>query len=106
MRIQALYRRLWPIGQRAIGVSEALVDEAMTAWHTYRIEWGVKRARFYVDDQSVLDCTTPPRGPLGLVIWLDNQAMVVTPQGQFRHTLVASPTPQWMEITAVEITHG
>ncbi|MFN8493817.1 MAG: hypothetical protein U0350_39830 [Caldilineaceae bacterium] len=103
MRIPALYRRLWPIGQRAIHVSEAIIPEPMTEWHTYRLEWGKQVARFWVDESVILNCTTPPCGPLGLVVWLDNQAMVVTPQGQFRHTLVAAEAPQWMEVAELDI---
>lgn len=103
MRIRSLYRALWPLAQRAIGVSERLVEVDLTAWHTYRIEWGVTSAHFFVDDQLVLACNTPPRGPLGLVIWKDNQAMAVTPWGSFRHTLVASATAQWLEVATVVI---
>lgn len=104
MRIRPLYRTLWPLAQRAIGVSERLVDVDITTWHTYRIEWGVTNARFFVADQLVLACNTPSRGPLGLVIWKDNQAMVVTPWGSFRHTLVASATAQWLEVAMVAIS--
>jgi len=104
MRIRAFYHSLWPLAQRAIGVSEKLIDVAMTEWHTYKIEWGMKTARFTVDDRLILACTTPPRGPLGLVIWLDNQAMVVTPWGQFRQALVAHDEAQWLEVAAVDIT--
>ena len=70
---------------------------------TYVVEWGAKTARFWVDGQVVLDCITPPRGPLGLVIWLDNQFMVVTPQGRLRHGMLAKPGEQWMEIESVRI---
>lgn len=98
MRIRALYRRLWPIGQRAIGVHEALLDLPLTAWHTYRIEWGTTLARFWVDGALVLVCDQPPRGPLGLVIWKDNQAMSVAPWRLPRHELVACPTAQWLEV--------
>lgn len=105
MRVQAVYRRLWPIGQAAVGVSEALVPAsfAMSDWHTYVIEWGTKRARFFVDDAIVLDCNTPPHGPLGLVLWKDNQFLVITPQGQLRHGLLACAGEQWMEVETVEI---
>lgn len=103
MHLRPLYRRLWPIGQRAIGVSEALVPVAMTDWHTYVIEWGRRRARFLVDGRPILDCATPPRGPLGLVIWLDNQYMVVTPQGRFGHGLLAQPGRQWLELDSITI---
>ena len=104
MRVKSLYRALWPLAQRAIGVSEQLVASVMTEWHTYKIEWGMKTARFTVDDRLMLACTTPPRGPLGLVIWLDNQAMVVTPWGQFRQALVAHDDAQRLEVAAVDIT--
>lgn len=103
MTLPSLYRRLWPIGQRAIAVNEARVEVDMTTWHTYEIEWGVDTARFLVDGQVVLDCCTPPRGPLGLVIWLDNQYMVVTPWGRLRHGLLAQPGCQWLELDWVRI---
>jgi hypothetical protein len=75
----------------------------MTGWHTYSIEWGINRARFSVDAATVLDCDTPPRGPLGLVIWLDNQYLVATPWGRLRYGLLAIPGQQWMEVERVEI---
>ncbi|MCB0250569.1 MAG: family 16 glycosylhydrolase [Anaerolineae bacterium] len=103
MNWQAAYRRLWPIGQRAIGVSEAPVAADMTEWHTYVIQWEEKRARFLVDGDVVLDCDTVPRGPLGLVIWLDNQSLVLTPQGRLRHRLLHQPEKQWLEMAEIEI---
>lgn len=106
MNIPALYRTLWPVGQRAIGVSEALIGADMTAWHTYRIDWGVDRAGFSVDEQTILSCDTPPRGPLGFVMWIDNQAMIVTPQGRFGYRLLALPDKQWMEVDALRIDPG
>jgi len=106
MNIARLYRRLWPLGQRAIGVSEAPLAVEMTGWHTYVIQWEVDRARFFVDDAPVLDCATPPRGPLGFVMWLDNQYAVVTPWGRFRFGLLDAPGQQWMEVAWLEITPG
>lgn len=103
MNLPALYRRLWPAIQRAVGVSEAIVPGDMTGWHTYRIEWGRRRARFVVDGAAVLDCATPPRGPLGLVIWLDNQALVVTAQGRLRHSLLTAAGEQWLELASITV---
>jgi hypothetical protein len=103
LRLPALYRRLWPGIQRAVGVSEASVDGDFTGWRTYQIEWGRRRARFLVDGALVLDCATPPRGPLGLVIWLDNQAMVVTPQGRLRHRLLEKQGEQWLELASIVV---
>lgn len=103
MNWRAAYRCLWPVGQRAIGVSEAPVAADMTAWHTYVIEWQEKRARFTVDGEVVLDCDSAPRGPLGLVIWLDNQSLVLTPQGRLRHRLLCQPDRQWLELAEIGI---
>jgi len=106
MNFHPLYRALWPVGQRAIGVSEALVEADMTVWRTYVIEWGIERARFSVDGESVLDCDTPPRGPLGFVMWLDNQYAVVTPWGRFGYGRLNSPGNQWMEVDMLVIEPG
>lgn len=103
MNIESLYHTVWPIGQRAISVSETLVPVSMTEWHTYLIDWYPKRVHFSVDGQTILDSPRAPRGPLGFVMWLDNQYMVVTPWGKFGYGLVAGPGEQWMEISGVEI---
>jgi hypothetical protein len=104
MNIDFLYRRLWPIGQRAINVSEALLTVDMTRWHTYTLDWQKKTARFSVDGEIVLDCQTAPRGPLGFVMWLDNQYLVVTPWGRFKYGLLEAPGEQWMEIEKLGIS--
>ncbi len=103
MNIAALYRRLWPLGQRAMGVSEAPLAADMAQWHTYRLNWGSHRAVFSVDNRTVLDCPTSPRGPLGFVLWIDNQGMVATPQGRFRWFTLPLPRRQWMEVTELRI---
>ncbi len=106
MNIRPLYRALWPIGQRAIGVREALLDVEMTAWHTYSLEWGEGQARFALDGVSVLEADTSPRGPLGFVMWIDNQAMVATPWGRFGWRMLPIPRRQWMEVAALRIEAG
>lgn len=106
MNVRRLYRALWPLGQRAIGVSEATVEAEMTDWHTYVIEWGARRARFLVDGVPVLDCARSPRGPLGCVVWLDNQYAIVTPWGRFGYGLLNAPGLQWMELDTLIIRPG
>lgn len=103
MNIGPLYRTFWPLGQRAIKVSEALVPVAMTDWHTYLIDWQKKSVHFFVDGQIVLECHKPPRGPLGFVMWLDNQYMVATPWGRFNYGLLDEPGRQWLEVSSLEI---
>ena len=104
MNIRPLFRALWPLGQRAIGVSEVCLDIAMEEWHTYVLEWMTHRSRFSVDGIEVLDCTTAPRGPLGFVMWLDNQYAVVTPWGRLSFGLLDVPGRQWLEVDMVTIS--
>jgi hypothetical protein len=103
MNVQHLYRIFWPIGQRAINVSEMLVPVDITEWHTYAIDWQERTARFMVDGQTILYCHTSPHGPLGFVMWLDNQYMVATPWGKFRYGLLDAPGQQWLEVSNLRI---
>ena len=90
MRIPALYRTLWPLGQRALGVAEAaLPGHWLAEPHDYSILWLPDFVRFEVDGLSVLETRRSPAGPLGFVAWIDNQYAVVTPQGRFGWGAVA-----------------
>jgi hypothetical protein len=98
MNLRPLYHALWPPIQEALRVQEATVEAEMTEWHTYAIQWGVERACFWVDGSPVLDNAPSPRGPLGFVMWLDNQYMMVTPWGRLGWGLLDVPGRQWMEV--------
>lgn len=104
MRWQWLYQRIWPLAQWAIGVREAMVDVDLTAWHTYELHWGCTDAAFYVDGERVLTTRRSPRGPLGMVLWLDNQGVILRP-GKFpRPLLLATGHEQWLEVAKAEVT--
>ena len=104
MNLRPFYRALWPRIQPSVGVREALLELDMTAWHTYILDWGVRSTSFSVDGQIVLQDAPSPRGPLGLVLWLDNQYMVVTPWGRLGWGLLDAPGRQWMEVSRLFIT--
>ena len=103
MNLHHLYRMLWPPIQRALKVHEAPLTVEMIHWHTYVLEWGVERARFSVNREdggpclSILDAPSPG-GPLGFVMWLDNQYLVATPWGKVGWGLLETPGRQWMEV--------
>ncbi len=103
MRFPVLYRSLWPVAQAAMNVAEHRVATALSEWHTYEIEWTVRRARFWVDEKLVFETNRAPLGPLGMVIWLDNQSMIVTPTGRIRSGLVSSAEDELLEITDLEV---
>ena len=99
MRVPALYRRLWPVAQRAIGSHERSLDALdLTIAHTYAIHWEDRHATFAVDGQTVLAAPSAPAGPLTFTAWIDNSYAVATPRGRFGLGLVAEPEPQWLEI--------
>lgn len=103
MNLRPVYRRLWPAIQRTLRVREAVVPVDMTEWHTYILEWGDRRARFEVDGEVVLRDAPSPRGPLGFVMWMDNQYMIATPLGRFAWGLLDVPGCQWMEVERLEV---
>jgi hypothetical protein len=104
LRFPALYRRLWYIGQRAIGVSEKLLDGKLLAEkHTYMLDWGRSGVIFAVDGVVVHEATCAPRGPLGFIAWIDNQYAIVTPQGRFGAGLVGVEREQALVLEQVVI---
>jgi hypothetical protein len=111
MNLRSLYRAFWPPIQKALNIREAELPADMTRWHTYILEWGraqtcfsvvSREGRSSVADVLVLEAPSP-RGPLGFVMWLDNQYMVVTPWGRFRWGRLDVPQRQWMETAKVKI---
>jgi hypothetical protein len=106
LRVPALHRRLWPLAERAAGIAEAPLPVNMRAWHSYTIDWQRDSLSFAVDGHTVLQTRHAPAGPMGLVIWIDNQFMVATPQGAFAHGLVACHTPQWLEVAEPAVESG
>jgi hypothetical protein len=103
MNLNSFYRLLWPRVQRDLRIREARLQADMTNWHTYLLDWGVEQSRFGLvgdDDpqQRVILDAPSPRGPLGFVMWMDNQYLVATPWGKFRWGYSASPERQWMEV--------
>jgi hypothetical protein len=103
MRIPALYRALWPVGQRAMGASEVMLPVDLIEPHTYELVWRRESVTFQVDGEQVLVAPSAPRGPLGFIAWMDNQYAVVTPQGRFRFGLIETSEQQWLALDEIEI---
>jgi hypothetical protein len=107
MRIPPLYRRLWPLAQRALGVSEHALDPALLREpHTYTLEWLPGKAVFSVDGRVVHRAQAAPRGLLGFIAWIDNQYAVVTAQGRFGFGLVEVAQTQTLVIEQVRVEPG
>ena len=105
MRSRTIYRNLWPVGQRAIGVREKLLDPTLLCdFHSYAIDWHTNRAIFSIDDKVVLCSELVPTSALGFIAWVDNQYAIVTPQGRFGWGLLDCPEPQKLVLRDIEIT--
>ncbi len=102
MNVRALNRCLWPPIQRAINVGEALLDVEMRDWQTYVLDWGRQHARFAVNGEPVLQ-SPAPRGPLGFVLWMDNQYLVATPWGRLRFGRLTVAGEQWLDVDHLSI---
>lgn len=103
MRVPALYQRLWPMAQRAIGVTEALVPADLDAPHTYELDWRAQSVIFRVDGQTFCEARTAPRGPLGFIAWMDNQYAIVTPQGRIKFGVQPVIREQWLALDEIAI---
>lgn len=99
----AVRRRIWPWVQRQLGISYAQLTLPMEQWHHYSLQWQAAGCTFAVDGVPVLQTTQSPQGPLGFVCWLDNQFLVVTPNGRLRWGVLPIIQPQWLEIEQLHI---
>ena len=76
--------------RRFVAEDAARLDIDSTQWHTYRLEWCADAVNFFVDGESCFTTTVAPRGPLGLVLWIDNQYAAFPPDGRLRFGTLAS----------------
>jgi hypothetical protein len=104
MRSRALYRRIWPMLERLLGISEReLPVSLMSEWHQYSIEWGEGGILFRIDNEIVHKAHTRIGLSLGLVIWIDNQYLVATPAGKLRFGTIALTGAQHLEIREIGV---
>jgi hypothetical protein len=68
-----------------------------TAWHEFGLRWAADAIEFEVDGKLVYRNQISPRGPLGLVLWIDNQFAFWRPDGQFGFGTLPS-SESWLEI--------
>src|SRR5258706_5584788 len=91
------------VAGKLTGEDGARLGMDVTQWHTYRLNWGPERVEFSVDGASVFETGVSPKGPLGLVAWIDNQFAAFTPEGKISAGTLENSVPAWMEISDLEI---
>jgi hypothetical protein len=106
-KIPGLERPVLDLARRFTRAHEApLADVALTEWHHYALDWQRDAAVFTVDGVERLRAPTPPRGPLGFVLWIDNQYAVASLEGRFGFGVLALPESQWLEVEGLSIEPG
>jgi hypothetical protein len=82
---------------------ESLLEIDPSAWHEYAIEWTASAVRFFVDEVEVLTSSHPPRPPLGLVLWIDNQYAVASSEKGFGFGVLPLGREQALELEDARI---
>jgi hypothetical protein len=97
--------REWAFRQsrRFYRAAEALLAADPSLWHTYAIEWLPESVQFFVDEERVLCSVQPPAGPLGFVVWIDNQYAVASPQKGFGFGVLPLDAQQSLELAELRI---
>lgn len=75
-----------------------------TEWHTYRLDWLPEQVSFQVDGQAVFDTEVSPRGPLGFVIWVDNQFAAWPPDGRLTVGTLPNTEAVWIEAREISVS--
>lgn len=81
-QMRRMRRILWPIIRRDLGIGFERARADTGEWHEYEICWRRQHVLFRIDRAPLFMTPFSPRGPLGLVMWIDNQALVATPTGR------------------------
>lgn len=96
--IKPLARRMRQWAGKIIHQQGKRLELDPTGWHEYRLGWSPSGVTFRVDGELIFESPLAPRGPLGLVIWIDNQFMAWQPDGSLRAGTLPNPAMK-LEIT-------
>lgn len=89
--------------QRVIAEAAIRLDVDVTRWHKYKIAWSQTGVGFEVDDVRVFETAISPRGPLGLVIWIDNQYAAFRPDGRVEFGVLEG-REEWIKVHEISIS--
>jgi len=84
--------------RRMVNQSAAIVPGDVTVWHSYTLDLRTDGVTFALDGKVIYSTPVTPFGPLGLVIWIDNQYAALPPSGGLRFGTLANSQPAWLEV--------
>jgi hypothetical protein len=103
LAVRPVTRLLRRLGRIVVRQQATQLSVNPSAWHTYRLDWQRDRLGLAVDGEWVLETELTPYGPLGLVIWVDNQYMALPPDGRLSFGTLENPELAWIEIADLQI---
>jgi len=93
-----LSRWLRTVAGQIIKEDSRSLEVDVTGWHTYQFSWRKSGVIFSVDGSGVFESPISPVGPLGLVIWIDNQYAAWRPGGEVGMGTLKQQEAGWLEI--------
>jgi hypothetical protein len=102
--IPPVARWLRKIGSQYIQQDALLLNHDSTTWHLYEIEWRSDQVVCYLDGNPLLQTGVVPHGPLGLVVWIDNQYASLPPDGHVAYGTQANGQRAWIEVNSLHLT--
>ena len=97
LALRPVSRLLRRLASQIVHQDGSAVGVDVTQWHEYSIRWHGDIVFFAVDGAEILRTPLAPHGPLGLVLWIDNQYAAWRPDGRLGYGTVANPAA-WLEI--------
>lgn len=98
-----LARRLRRLAAKVVQQDAVALPLDPTKWHTYAFTWTPTRVTFEVDGAQALETSISPRGPLGLVLWVDNQFAAWRPDGALQWGVLEGQTAYEIQIEDLHI---
>jgi hypothetical protein len=101
--IKMFSKRLRSLAGKVITEDSQVLDVDTTDWHAYNLSWNARDVVFRIDDSIVFQTNNSPRGPLGIVIWIDNQYAAWTSAGKLGMGTLRQVNSGWIDIEKLEI---
>lgn len=92
--------------RKQAAAAEILLDTPLNEWHDYALSWQPGGAIFRVDGEVVAETSIAPHGPLGFVVWIDNQYAVLSEAKGIRFGLLPTEQEYSLEIQDLKVERG
>jgi hypothetical protein len=103
LAVRPVARLLRSLARQVVKQSAVCLEVKPTEWHHYELFWQTDRVRFYLDSNLVFETDLAPKGPLALVLWVDNQYAAFDPDGRITWGTLANSQPAWVEFGELSI---